>query len=359
MKVIFDVRHLYYLPGYLPVYQELIQKGHEVTFVFYFSNNDDLQNKIIDQYNLTTTWVESSEKALDIYKDKTIDWVIFGNRYKFLKVLHKFTKSAQLGHGIGPKRAYYGISNTSMTVRFVEGQFRLKKLESLFPKDHFVDVGYSKLDPLFNLTEQGLDLIKLGLDPNKKTILYAPTFNPSSLEKFPDNWPSVFSDYNILIKPHQFSLSQEKYKKHKDKLLTWSQFDNVYLSHEIEFNIIPFMKSSDILVSDTSSTILEFLSLNKPIILCKFLKLKWNYRGPLKYRYFKRMSDDFLFYEQISEPVLHFKHLKSAIDNKLSITNSNTNIKNDFCEKFVGSTDGKVSKRVVDYLNDFNEKKLQ
>ena len=85
-------------------------------------------------------------------------------------------------------------------------------LYSLATNNNFVDVGFCKLDPIINGDICGFNLESLNLDSDKKTILYAPTFYPSSLEKFPKNFPEDFQEFNIIIKPHYFSLSKEKYR---------------------------------------------------------------------------------------------------------------------------------------------------
>mgnify|MGYP000654553068 CR=1 FL=1 len=77
-------------------------------------------------------------------------FLFFANSFCYLERLHKVSKSAQLGHGIGPKSSYYTKSNKAMTVRFVEGAYRLARLESMYPDDKFIDVGFCKLDPVFN-----------------------------------------------------------------------------------------------------------------------------------------------------------------------------------------------------------------
>lgn len=43
------------------------------------------------------------------------------------------------------------------------------------------------LDPMLDNTDAGFDVDALGLTLDKPTILFAPTFNPSSLDRFPDN----------------------------------------------------------------------------------------------------------------------------------------------------------------------------
>ena len=68
----------------------------------------------------------------------------------------------------------------------------------MYPNDVFVNVGFCKLDPIINEEEDGLCYENLRLDETKKTILYAPTFYPSSIEKFSKNFPSDFKNYNII-----------------------------------------------------------------------------------------------------------------------------------------------------------------
>ena len=137
------------------------------------------------------------KEAIEYYENKRADWVFFANSFMFLDRLHKVSKSAQLGHGIGPKSSYYTKSSQAMTVRFVEGQYRLERLQNMYPDDCFVDVGFCKLDDIFNQVplDGALELTKF--DKSKKTILYAPTFYPSSIERFPKNWPEQFSNFNI------------------------------------------------------------------------------------------------------------------------------------------------------------------
>src|SRR5690606_16574208 len=124
-----------------------------------------------------------------------------------------------------------GLSNFS--VRFTEGKFRQKKLEELYPLSNFYEVGFAKLDPLFDpeyYQFNQLNLESIGLDSEKKTILYAPTFYPSSIECMSRNWPAKFKDYNIILKPHFFTWSNKKYHKQRELLLYWQSFDNVYLA---------------------------------------------------------------------------------------------------------------------------------
>src|SRR5690606_20286054 len=118
------------------------------------------------------------------YNEKSPDWIIFGNdNFNDFSSLKINTKTALLYHGIGVKACYYSAGLSNFSVRFTEGKFRQKKLEELYPLSNFYEVGFAKLDPLFDpeyYQFNQLNLESIGLDSEKKTILYAPTFYPRS-----------------------------------------------------------------------------------------------------------------------------------------------------------------------------------
>ena len=311
MKIIFDVLHLYYLPQYLPVYRQLIlENAGNATFVFYRGIHDDVIKDIIAKEKINHIWVSNSSEACDFYCNEQADWVFFANAFTHLEKVHKVSKSVQLGHGIGPKASYYTKSDTATTVRFVEGDYRTRRLKSMYPNDCFINVGFCKLDPIINNELQDNSLSKLGLDPKKKTLLYAPTFYPSSIECFTNNWPELYSQYNIIIKPHYFSIAKEKYKAQCKLLEQWAQFDNVYLAKVEDYSLVPFMAIADVLISDASSALFEFAALNKPVIWCDFLKLRWSYRSIFSYRFKKRMDQDYGEYSEVAVHAKSFKNLK-------------------------------------------------
>ncbi|MFZ8201079.1 CDP-glycerol glycerophosphotransferase family protein [Alteromonas portus] len=351
MKIAFDTVNVYYLPQFIPICEELAKRGHEVQLVCYSSkNNVQKFEQVLLSLDYEFCWVDDDKAARDFYLKEAPDWIFFGNGFSYLDDIHKVSKTAQLGHGIGPKPSYYHKSATPMTVRFIEGKLRLAKIKELYPNDEFVQVGFSKLDPLFNNTETGLKYNELGLDENKPTLLFAPTFNPSSLECFPDNWPSHFPDFNILIKPHTFTYSREAYKNQRKKLKKWGEFSNTYVATETDISLLPFMKEADILVSEASSTLFEFVALSKPVIVCNFFKLKWSYRGIFKYRFKKRFGKDNVIYQNIGLHINSYKELRDAIEKQLKNKDLYKKEREEYTEDHVGPTDGKSSLRIVDYI---------
>ncbi|MDO6611973.1 CDP-glycerol glycerophosphotransferase family protein [Shewanella sp. 1_MG-2023] len=351
MLIVFDTLNVYYLPQYVPIIEQLKKRNHQVKLVCYSNKNDQQAfSNTIENLHVECIWVKDKHEAKQTYLSLKPEWIFFGNESDFLDEVHQHSKTAQLGHGVGPKPSYYHKSKTPMTVRFIEGALRLSKIKEYYPKDKFVQVGFSKLDPMFNQTEPGFDLAKLGLDPNKKTILYAPTFNPSSLECFPDNWPTDFKEYNILIKPHSLTQVREQYKKQRDKLAKWSKYSNVYVAKEQDISLLPFMKNADILLSEASSTLFEFAALNKPVIVCNFFKLKWSYRGIFKFRFNNRFGKDNVLYSEIGFHVNDYASLLDAIPQQLSQPEEFKENRLKYTSDHLGPTDGLASSRIVDYL---------
>lgn len=351
MHIIFDVLHLYYLPQYLPVYHQLLKdKSGTASFVFYRSAYDDIINGIISSLNLSSIWVDNTAQASKFYLEKKADWVFFANSFPHLNDIHQVSKSVQLGHGIGPKTSYYSKSDSPTTVRFVEGQYRTNRLRSMYPKDNFVNVGFCKLDDLINNKAAPLNLELLGLDENKKTILYAPTFYPSSIECFPKNWPEKYSQYNILLKPHYFSLSKAKYSKQQGLLNHWASYSHVYLAKVEDYSLVPFMASADLLISDASSALFEFAAINKPVIWCDFLKLRWSYRGVFSYRFKRRMDLDYGEYADIAVHAKTYQQLGTLVEQQIQQPNMLENTRLALANKLAGELDGKASERIINYL---------
>ncbi len=353
MKIIFDVLHIYYLPQYLPVYHQLIlENAGNATFVFYHGIHDDTIKAIIEKEQLTHIWVEDNAQACNFYCQEQADWIFFANAFPYLDKVHKVSKSVQLGHGIGPKASYYTKSNTPTTVRFVEGKYRTQRLESMYPHDCFIDVGFCKLDPIINNTLESSSLAELGLDSKKKTLLYAPTFYPSSIECFPNHWPELYSQYNIIIKPHYFSISKESYKAQRKLLKQWGEFNNVYLAKVDDYSLVPFMALADVLISDASSALFEFAALNKPVIWCDFLKLRWSYRGIFSYRFKKRMDQDYGEYADVAVHAKSFKNLQQLVEQQLTTPKKLEATRLTLADKLCGKIDGQASARIINYLRE-------
>ena len=355
MKIVFDVQHLYYLPQYLPVIDVLKEFTQEIKLIGYKSN-DSILNKIVkksfDDTGLEYEIVQDWKEALSNYLIDKPNWIIFGNAVSNLDLLHRASKTALMQHGVGPKSIYYEVSNNPTSIRFVEGMKRLSKLNEMFPGGNFINSGFAKLDPAVNKNLKIDSLSSFGLDENKPTLLYAPTFYPSSIELFSKNFPEDFKDFNIIIKPHFFSLTLKKYKAQKLLLDGWEKFDNVYLTKIEDYNLLNFMVISDVLISDASSSIFEFAALDKPVIWCDFYKLRWTYRGVFSFRFKKRVDESIKVFHQLCERAENYQNLKNAVLNTVANPDSKKSIRNSITDEYVGKVDGLCAERIVDYLRE-------
>lgn len=357
MKVFFDLASIYYYPQYYPVIHELSGRGHHCSLMIYLDDrNRDSVALFLEknEFSVPVYQVDSESDALELYHEHQPDWIIFGNdNLSDLSLLPDATKTALLYHGIGVKSCYYDERLSHFDVRFSEGLFRQSQLEGLYPNGNFQAVGFAKLDPLISPQVFGFKPFSLqqqGLDEKKKTLLYAPTFYPSSIECMDADWPEKLSDYNIIIKPHFITLTNPKYKKQRNLLLKWSAEPNVFLVDASEQSLLPFMTVADLLISEASSTLFEFAALDKPVVWLDFLKLRWTYRGIFKYRFFKRMDQTILNYRNVAVHVDKPSQLAEAVRQQLEHPSEYRDARKKAVNELIGVLDGRVSLRVCDYL---------
>lgn len=351
MQVFFDIQHLYYVPQYIPVKSALEARGVRCTFVLHQQKDlNDILTQFVAAHDLVHIWVNNKTEAKALYINKKPDWIIFGNACDDLDEIHLHSKTALMQHGIGPKACYYDVSKSPIMYRFVEGEHRLQRLQKLFPNKCFIDTGFAKLDPIINNKSNEMSLTSLALDPNKKTILYAPTFYPSSIECLPKNFPELLKKYNLIIKPHFFSLIKKSYKSQQKLLNHWATYDNVYLSDVNEVSILPFMKLASLMISDASSTLFEFTALNKPAVWCDFYKLRWSYRGIFKFRFSNRLDEDLKYFGKVAKRVVNVKELVTQVSLHITTPKLKETDRLEVLEHLVGKVDGKCSERIAEFI---------
>lgn len=191
----------------------------------------------------------------------------------------------QIFHGLaGEKKGSFRIRHyfdlyLTQGPYYTENFLRLKKRY----KDFEVrQTGWSKLDSLFTGIEHA-KMLRENLLANyscKKLVLYAPTFSPSltSAKELLPRLKEIVGKHReilLLVKFHDLMAAEVKlaYKAAFDGL------PNAILSTEND--ILPLMKMADLMLSDTSSVVYEFLLLNKPVVTFKSTSphVKWcNYK---------------------------------------------------------------------------------
>lgn len=282
--------------------------------------------------------------------------IIASHAYKVYNIKHSHT--VLMTHGIGTKSGYFKESNTYYDIQFCEGEYRKQKLEELFPdaKTKFINVGFAKLDTAVNMQvhEKQSLITAWGLCPNKKTILYSPTFYPSSIEKIKRDFPKDFSAYNVIIKPHFFSYELRKYKKQRQLFKYWNKFENTYIATPKDFNLVPFMAVADVMITDESSAMFEFIALDKPVICYREVKLRLSYRlFPKKLK--RRIDPIIAQFKNSFTNAYSFDELKHLLADALDKPNQLHTERLSLAHQLVGQTDGKVSDRILHHLLTHNK----
>lgn len=351
---VFVTNHLYYLPQFLPVAHELKKRDKRVLFLL-LGLDLPIQNRIAEDF-LTKNDFECrffDETAPDIH---TTFFISGANG--FPKVNVKYEYSCLIVHGIGTKAGYYTEEQNKYDIRFIEGQHRVDTIKQLYPQAHskLYNVGFAKLDGVFRLSQKDrTDLFyKMGLDPLKKTILYAPTFYPSSIDKMPKAFPADFLEYNLIIKPHFFSFLIKTYRHHLKAFNKWEKYPNVYFAGVEEFNLVPFLSIADIMISDESSAIFEFAALDKPVICNRNVKFRLTYRL-FKWKKRKRMDAQMDPFRDVAISVNRYSELKSAVAEELANPGRKSLDRKRICDQIVGMVDGNVSQRIVDVLESYKK----
>ncbi len=345
----FYVAYPYYFPHFLPIAKELIKREYKVLFILSDKQNSNLMKKIALDNNLDFVF---GEKYLFEVSTK---FIFFANSYERAKELKATT--IFLEHGIGTKSTGFYRVIQYIDIYLVEGSYKYQRLSKLYPehKDKLKLVGFSKFDSIVNSTYDDKKMLytRYNLDPNKKTILYAPTFFPSSIEKMSDTFVDDFKECNILIKAHYLSYERKRYKNQRKKLAYWSSFKNCTVVDVNEYDLTPLYLISDVLISDESSAMFEFASLNKPVISNRYFKLRLSYYlMPWKLK--KRIDSQKDKYRQMlynaNSYLETLKMTKEALKNPLK----HEKLRAKYSKEICGNIDGQVSCRIVDILKSFS-----
>ena len=201
---------------------------------------------------------------------------IISNSNTIVQRNKKITKAIFIGHGTGDKR-YGGDANAlaSYDYHFISGPKHMEKLQDSnvnIPDNNLVKIGNVRFGEIVN---NEIDVTAyanyLGIkDRRRKTVLYAPTWKwgAGTLHQY-GYWfcREITKEYNLIIRPHYFD------RKYISKFKFWAKskgLKHIYFSNpaNILSNDTMFdFAISDMLISDTSSILYEYLITRNPIII--------------------------------------------------------------------------------------------
>lgn len=364
ISILFDAYHLYHLAQFEPL-MTLLEKDDR--FNVYYSTSSENKKEEIEicstiLINRRGQFIFDKDESIRCEKIKNIGLDVFicgWSRYDIDNYVNNNTLVAMIYHGIGVKPSYWNDNHPRLDLRFVEGQYRINQLRDHGVKTDLSLTGYIKLDPLFNNESSCFKDKKklLGLNKSRKTILYAPTFYPSSLEKLGMQLGHITKEYNLIIKPHMWTYYLDSFggvnlKKQRKLIYNLSEkFDHIKLLSPEEHNIIPYYSIADLLLTEASSTIYEMIALSKPVVVNRFYHLKLSHRIFQKRLYKRRLN------KEMNEDVENFcfladsvKQLPSALDEAIKQKHKDIKSVKEYQDKMLYKLDGLASERARDEI---------
>ncbi|HUS86350.1 MAG TPA: CDP-glycerol glycerophosphotransferase family protein [Bacteroidales bacterium] len=256
MKALLFCQNPYAFSILEPLCEELFERGHEV--IWFITPNLENDFPFRDKYPFTGSIEE-------IYKFRSDAIFAPGNEVPhYLRGV-----KVQIFHGFaGEKKGHFRIRHY-FDLYLTQGPYFTNRFNELAKKhaDFIVtETGWSKLDRLYDRNPGDSDLRNRILEKSgsRKVILYAPTFSPSltSANYAHDAVVSLTRDSNLflLVKFHDLTDIKivERYRK--------SLGTNIYAEIVNDRDILSSLLASDLMISDTSSVVYEFLLLDKPVI---------------------------------------------------------------------------------------------
>lgn len=273
MKVILFCQNPYAFGILEPIMQVLKQK--EFDYLWF------VKKPIKNKFPFKNETLTSNMEVVKTFKSDVI--FVPGNEVPYylrgLKV--------QVFHGLaGEKKGHFRIRHY-FDLYLTQGPYftqRFLKLKNKYKNFDVLETGWPKLDIYGNELHK-YDEEKKALLNNynaKKIVLYAPTFSPSltSAPYLIDEFKKLAKnkDHLILIKFHDLMA--------EELIVAYQQIakENSRVIFEEERNIIKFLLMADIMVSDTSSVVYEFLLLNKPVITFKSSSKNIQWDNSLEYK---------------------------------------------------------------------------
>ena len=251
MKFLFYVSKKYSIPIVQPIIEYL--KNTDEEFALFVSAK--VKKNLPDE--LLSSWVLNNIYGAKKFKPDFV--IVPGNfvdyRIPGLKV--------QIFHGLGVEKASHFKIRHFFDVYCTSGPYITKKFKQLKQKYRYFlvkETGWPKIDHILNFPTNNLHK-KYNIPNNKKIVLFAPTHSNKmqSAEKLLPMIPDIVKqDEFWIIKFHE---------------LMKKEITEEFNSESVEvvdcYDITPYLHLADVLISDTSSVIYEFMLLDKPIITYK------------------------------------------------------------------------------------------
>jgi len=353
IKLLFRIGYVYHKAAFDPVIDLLINnQQYDVWFSLDMERRRFLFFDLPYRSHIISEWERQGYRFTD--QTRGYDIIITGdtlrNSRDYGNVLLCF-----LNHGTGIKTILYRnlakVPQDKYQI-FVEGQHRVDALQQSgrLGKNEVHLIGLPKLDYYFQgrFNEREKLLEKLGLNPQKKTVLFAPTYKPTCLYQIKNAIFEQTEDYNLIIKLHPYSW-MGKYAPHKQHRIferRLKRYSHAVLLPFDEYNILPYYAVADTLISEASSTIFDFLALNKFGIVFDLACDRLNHSDgePLL------EVDNRTFLHGAFPHISSGEHIREAVEQALYPTAEMKQKADNYRKDLFYKLDGKASQRFVEKM---------
>ena len=210
-RILFDLKKEYYFNALEPLYRALAQDP-DYEIAFRVGMNDRRVLGFIPVSDRKAIQQSLRDRGLTVTDETAgFDAVVCGDA---LKKPERFGDVLRfhVDHGMGIKTLRIRNIHRQQGVHyhvFLEGQYWLDYIRGLGWGDcaTFHVTGIPKLDPFFTpgAYDNAALCKRLGLDPSKKTVLFAPSYKPSCIPFLKEKVLELTSEYNVVVKLHPYS----------------------------------------------------------------------------------------------------------------------------------------------------------
>ena len=275
IRLLFEIGHLYHRAAIDPLYH-VFRQDPRYDIAFVCQNDAERRFGLFNRSLRRDLEARFRAEGLRIADDtRGFEVVIVGDTARNPKQ-YGSTLLCFVNHGTGIKNILYRNLRKQPYTRyqiFVEGDYRVDKIRQAgaLGISTIHKVGLPKLDPLFGTQKPSRSEIlrRIGLDPARPTVLFAPTYKPTCIDVVREHILTQTRGYNLIIKLHQYSW-RGKYAPHWHHRLyerAVKSFPNAILLPVDEYNIVPYLYAADTMISEASSTVFDFLALDKTGII--------------------------------------------------------------------------------------------
>ncbi len=262
-------------------------------------------------------------------------------------------KIVNIGHGLISKGWFYTDSppvrrENQADLICVPGQWHADILKKNVFSPCCV-TGFIKTDAFFNVSDDDLQVFfdAYTIPASNRIVLFAPTFNPelSSVPCISERIKEISSsNTTVIIKLH--GMTDKKWVDLYTRLANENKYitliDDKYYPHA--------MKCAHVMVSDVSSAFVEFLLLDKPVVL---------FQNPNRHK-FENYSKDSIEYQLMDAAieVATVEELKLAVKLCLADPAELSSKRRCYAEKLNVRIDGKCSERASKAIMDLHNSKI-